>query len=88
MGDDLAAGVAAFGAEVDDPVGGFNHNQIVFDDDEGAASVDELLEGGEEFGYVVEVEAGGGLVEYVEDAAGLGGFCVGVSGADGGEMRG
>jgi len=24
-GDDLAAGVASFGAEVDDPVGGFNY---------------------------------------------------------------
>ena len=69
-GDDLAAGGAAFGAEVDDPVGGLDDVEIVLDDEERAAAVDELAEGGEELGDVVEVEAGGGLVEDVEDARG------------------
>jgi len=64
-GDDLAAGVAAFGAEVDDPVGGLDDVEVVLDDEEGAAAVDELAEGGEELLHVVEVEAGGGLVEDV-----------------------
>ena len=71
FGDDLAAAFAAFGAEVDDPVGGLDDVEIVLDDDERAAAVDELAEGGEQLGDVVEVEAGGGLVEDVEDAAGL-----------------
>ena len=61
---------AAFGAEVDDPVGGFDDVEIVLDDEERAAAVDELAEGGEQFGDVVEMQAGGGLVEDVEHAAG------------------
>src|SRR5690242_6252261 len=40
--DDLAAGVAALGAEVDDPVGGLDHLEIVLDDDHGVALVDQL----------------------------------------------
>ena len=67
-GDDLAAGVAAFGAEVDDVVGGLDDVEIVLDDEQGAAAFDELAEGGEEFLHVVEVEAGGGFVEDVEGA--------------------
>jgi hypothetical protein len=68
-GDDLTAAAAAFGAHVDDPVGRFDDVEIVLDDEEGAAAFDELAEGGEEFGDVVEVEAGGGLVEDVQGAA-------------------
>src|SRR5690606_28150444 len=67
--DEFAAAVAAFGAEVEDPVGGLDHLQIVLDDDHGVALVDELVEDFEELGDVVEVEAGGGLVEDVERAA-------------------
>ncbi len=78
-GDDLAAAAAALGAHVDDPVGGFDDVEIVLDDEEGAAAFDEFAEGGEELGDVVEVEAGGGLVEDVEgSAAGLGGGFVGA----------
>ena len=68
-GYDLAAAGAAFGAHVDDPVGGFDDVEVVLDDEEGAAAFDEFAEGGEELGDVVEVEAGGGLVEDVEGAA-------------------
>ncbi len=42
---DLAATAAAFGTHVDDPVGGFDDINIVFDDEEGTASFDELEEG-------------------------------------------
>src|SRR5882757_6500711 len=91
-GDDLAAAATALGAHVDDPVGGFDDVEIVLDDEEGAAAFDELAEGGEEFGYIVEVEAGGGLVEDVKGAAA--GFSCSVvcgaagDGACGGEVRG
>jgi hypothetical protein len=33
-GDDVAAGVATFGAEVYEVVGGFDNVEVVFDDDE------------------------------------------------------
>lgn len=46
-GDEGAAFVAAFGAEVDDVVGGFDDIQVVFDDEERAAGFDERAEGRE-----------------------------------------
>ena len=51
------------GAQVDDPVGGPDHFQVVLDDQDAAAVVDQPLEGVEQLGDVVEVQAGGGLVE-------------------------
>ena len=39
--DDLAAGRAALGAEVDDPVGGLDDVEVVLDDEHGVAAVDE-----------------------------------------------
>ena len=69
-GDDLAALVAAVGAEVDDPVGGFDDVEIVFDDDDGVALVDEGVEDFEEFADVFEVEAGRGFIEDVEGLPG------------------
>ena len=92
-GYDLAAAAAAFGAHVDDPVGRLDDVEVVLDDEEGAATFDELAEGCEEFGDIVEVEAGGGLVEDVEGAAAgfgccfVGGAPVG-DGAGRGEVRG
>ena len=59
----MAALVAGVGAEVEDPVGGFDDLEVVFDDDEAVAGVDEALEGLEEDFYVFEMEAGGGFVE-------------------------
>ena len=67
-GDDFAALVAAFGAEVDEPVGGFDDVEIVFDDQKRGAGFQEFAEGREEFRDVVEMEASGGLVEDIEDA--------------------
>ena len=43
-GGDLAAGGAGFGAEVDDPVGALDDVEVVLDDDEGVALIDEALE--------------------------------------------
>src|SRR6185437_15493075 len=53
--------------------------QIVLDHDERSAAIDQLAQGGEQLGYVVEVQTGGWLVQYVEDATGLRrpGGCVG-----------
>ena len=70
FGDDLAAGVAAFGAEVYDPVGGLDDVEVVLDDQEGVAGVAEFEEDFEELGDVVEMEAGGRFVQDVEGVAG------------------
>ena len=69
-GDDLAAAVAALGPEVDDPVGRLDDLEIVLDDDDRVALVDQLVQHLEQLRHVVEVEAGGRLVEDVERAAG------------------
>jgi hypothetical protein len=71
FGDDPAAAGAAFRAEVEDPVGGLDHVEVVFDDDQGVAGVAEFEEDFEQFGDVVEVQAGGRFVEEVERAAGV-----------------
>src|SRR5882724_8815757 len=71
LGDDAAAAFAAFGAEVDDPVGLLDDVEVVLDDEHGVAKIDQPLEDIEELSNVVEVQAGGGLVENVERAAGL-----------------
>ena len=60
---DLAAAVAAFGAHVDDPVGGLDDFEVVLDHDHGVAGVGQLVQHLEQLGDVVEVQAGGGLVE-------------------------
>src|SRR5689334_21263438 len=69
-GDDMAAGVAAFGAEVDDMVGGFDDVKVVLDDKDGVAGVDEAVQAFEEALDVGEVETRGGLVEDVEGVLG------------------
>ena len=61
--DDLAAFVAAFGAEIDDVVGAFDDFQIVLDDDDRVALVDQLVKRPEQPLDIVEVQAGGRLVE-------------------------
>src|SRR5687767_14951589 len=65
----LAAGGAGFGAEVNHPVGALDHVEVVLDHDHGVPGVDQAVEDLDEDADVVEVEAGGGLVEDVELAA-------------------
>ena len=70
FGDDFAALDAAFRSHVDDPVGGLNDIQIMLDHDHAVALFDQGVEDFEQFADVFEVEAGGGLVQYVEGLAG------------------
>jgi len=44
LGDELAAVFAGFGAEIEDPVGGFDDFKVVLDDEKGVAGIDEFLE--------------------------------------------
>ena len=60
---------AAFGADVDDVVGHLNQVEVVLDDEDGVAFVGQLLEHVGQVINILEVQAGGGLVEDVEGFA-------------------
>ncbi len=60
---DAAARAAAFGAEVDEPVGGADDVEVVLDQEDGASIVNQALEAVEELADIVKVQAGGGFVE-------------------------
>ncbi len=66
----VAAAVAAFGAEVDDPVGGLDDFEIVLDDDDAVALRPPARAAPPELGDVVEMQARRRLVQNVERAAG------------------
>lgn len=70
LGNNRPSSVAAVGAEVDDIVGNFDDVEIVFDDDDGVALLDEAVENGDEFCDVVCVKSGGRFVEDVDGFAG------------------
>src|SRR5205823_5140954 len=71
LGDDAAAALAAFRAEVDDPVGLFDDVEMVLDDEHGVAKIDQALKYIEELSNVVEVQAGCRFIQNVERAPGL-----------------
>src|SRR5215212_1186887 len=64
--DDDSASRTALGPEVDDPVGRLDDVEIVFDDDDRIALVDEPVEHVEQLADVLEMQAGGRLVEDVD----------------------
>ena len=70
LGDDLAAARAALRPEVDDPVGRLDDVEVVLDDDDRVAGLDEPVEHLEQLLDVGEVEAGRRLVEDVQGLAG------------------
>ena len=66
---DFAAGVATFGPEVDDPVGRADHVEVVLDHDQRVAGRQQLAQRAHQPGHIVEVQAGGRLVEQQQGAA-------------------
>ena len=66
--DDFAAGVAALGAEIDNPVGGSHHVEVVLDDDHRVPGSEQLAQRAHELGDVVEVQAGGWLIKQEQGA--------------------
>ena len=62
-GDDLPALVAGVGAQVNDPVGRLHNVEVVLDDQHRVAGIHEPLEDSKQHAHVVEVQAGGRLVE-------------------------
>src|SRR5512133_3824972 len=68
-GDDLAAVLPALGAHVDDTVGRLDDVEVVLDDDDRVALLDEAVQDVEQALDVGEVQSRGRLVEDVERAA-------------------
>ena len=60
------AAFAAFRAEIDDVVRGLDHVEIVLDDEQRVARLEQLPERGQQLRDVVEVQAGRRLIENVE----------------------
>src|SRR3954469_15330495 len=70
LGDDPSATRSTLWSEVDDPVSGLDDIEVVLDDEDGVAAVDEAMEHLEQLLDVGEMEARGRLVEDVEGPAG------------------
>src|SRR4029077_12938570 len=66
--DDASAAVAAFGAQVYDPVGVRHDVEVVLDHDHGIASVNEAVQHVYQLFDVGHVQAYGGFVEDVQGA--------------------
>ena len=59
----------AFGSQVDDPVGAFDHIQIVLDHNDRIARVNQLLKNTHQFADIIKMQAGRGFVEDVKGTA-------------------
>ena len=64
---------ACFGADIEDVVGFGDHIEVVLDDDNGAAFVNEAVEDMDELGDVVGVESDGRFLEHIESGFSLAG---------------
>ena len=70
LGNDFATAVAAFGAEVNDPVRGLDDIQVMFDDDDGVALIDKCLEDLQQFTDIVKMEPRRGFIQDIDGLAG------------------
>src|SRR5207245_4029188 len=66
LGDDLAAGLAAFRTEIDHVIGRLHDVKVVLDHDDRVSRIHETMEHVEEPLHVREVQTGRRLVEDVE----------------------
>jgi hypothetical protein len=64
----LSAADTSVGPEIDDVVGGLYHIQVVLDNDDARAVVDQRTKRSQQFTYIVKVKAGGRLVKDEERA--------------------
>src|SRR5689334_12788771 len=67
-GNDSSAGVAAFGPKIDNPIGALDHVEVVLDDDNRTARFEQMPEGRQQAVDVIEMQAGGRLIEDVQRA--------------------
>ena len=67
----MPASGAALRPEIDHPVGGLYHVEVVLDDDDRVAVIAQSMEHAQQEVYVVKVQTGRRLVEDVERASGV-----------------
>ena len=67
--DDFTAARASFGADVDNPVGRFDHIQVVLNDQDRVARFDKILQDIQQQLDVGKVQSRGGLVQQVKRLA-------------------
>ena len=67
--DHFAARIAPFGTEVDEPVAGADHVEVVLDHDQRMPGIEQLTHGEHELGNVVEMQSGCRLIEHKQRAA-------------------
>ena len=65
-GYDCATAVTTFRSKVDNPISGFYHIQVVFNDDDGIAVIAEPVQYGKQLFNIVEVQAGSGFIKDVQ----------------------
>src|SRR5438552_17868249 len=67
--DNLAAGIAALGTEIDEPITGFDDIKVMLDDQESVAGSAQLEKHFEQLGHIMEMEAGRRFIQDIERAA-------------------
>src|SRR5438034_4540330 len=67
---DLSSGLTPFGTQVNYPIGGFDHIQIMLDDQQCIAGGAQFEEHFKELGDIVKVQAGRRFIENVKRASG------------------
>ena len=69
LDDQLPPILPGTGAEIDHPIRLGDNIQVMLHNDDGVARVGELPQGPDEYGHVLAVQSGGGLIEQVEGGA-------------------
>src|SRR5699024_2524530 len=64
--NNLSAGKAASMNNVNNMISTYNVIQVVFDDDDRMAAVDQLFERIQQLGDILEMQSGSGLIEEIE----------------------
>ncbi len=65
---DFPARIPGIRSEINNPIGGLDHIEIVFDHQHGMTGIDEALKNLQQHAHVIEVQAGGGFVEEKQSA--------------------
>ena len=74
-GHDFAAGVAAFGPEIDDVIGRLDHVDVMLDQEHGVPGIHQSVQRREQPLDVGQMQAGGRLVEDVDACASTAAAC-------------
>ena len=71
FGNNAAAASATFWPQIDNPVGGFDDVEVMFDHHHAVTVFCKSMQNTEQQADVLEVQAGGGLIQDVEGATGI-----------------